>query len=413
MLPACPKGYEVESEQMRDLMKNFAYVIWAIAGLFVLLVICMQARIRLAIAVNKVAAMFIYTTPSILFVPLVQIFVGLLYCALWCLSVTFLLSQVPDEYTPMGYYATYEEAYGTADIPGKCTDKWPVGFVWHDEGDLTSASNPCSGNMGNTDALVGGPKCWRCAPPRFVLDYRFAGSFFSYLWNNAFLIAIGQCMIAAAVGVWFFTPEDKKTTVPSVRTATRIVFKNHLGSLAFGAFILAVVQFIRYMMKYLEKQAQAQKNKAMVLILKVLQCVMWCFEKCIQFLNKNAYIQVALVGTNFCQSAKAAFFLIMRNMLRFGVVTLLGGIIHAIGFAFIMVCTAAIGYVVLMVVHPYVSPVVPMLVYIGIGYLVAKLYMNVFALAVDTSLQCFIIVEEMGDAADLDFVPKPLRRLVK
>ncbi len=34
----------------------------------------------------------------------------------------------------------------------------------------------------------------------------------------------------------------------------------------------------------------------MATVAKVLAYVMWCFEKCIKFLNKNAYIQTALMG---------------------------------------------------------------------------------------------------------------------
>eukprot|EP00929_Paragymnodinium_shiwhaense_P118702 TRINITY_DN90621_c0_g1_i1.p1 TRINITY_DN90621_c0_g1~~TRINITY_DN90621_c0_g1_i1.p1 ORF type:complete len:959 (+),score=236.38 TRINITY_DN90621_c0_g1_i1:167-3043(+) len=411
-LPKCPRGYEVDSEMMRDALEIFAYVTWAFAGIFALAVFCLRDRIRLAVGVNKVAAMYIFQQPAILAVPIVQLTVSLLWCLFWCFCATFLLSQVPDGYTPTGFYATYEEAYGTADTPGACTDKWPTGAVWHYEGDLNATDDLCSGNRGDTSELVGGPKCWRCMPPRYVFDTRFAFSFFSYLWNNAFIIAIGQCVIAGAVGVWFFTPTDEKKWVASVRGSIKIVFKYHLGSLAFGAFILAVVQFIRYCMKYLEKQAQAQKNKVMVLVLKVVQCLLWCFEKCIAFLNKNAYIQIALLGTNFCTSAKAAFFLIMRNALRFGTVCTLSSIIHSIGFAFIIISVSVVGYLVLITVHPSVSPVAPMLVYVSVGYMAGKLYMNVFGLAVDTALQCFIIVEEMGDAADLEVVPKPLKRLL-
>ena len=36
----------------------------------------------------------------------------------------------------------------------------------------------------------------------------------------------------------------------------RNVFRYHLGSLAFGSFIIAVIQFIRYLMKYYENLAR-------------------------------------------------------------------------------------------------------------------------------------------------------------
>jgi choline transporter-like protein 2/4/5 len=50
----------------------------------------------------------------------------------------------------------------------------------------------------------------------------------------------------------------------------------------------------------------------------ILQCCMWCFEKCMKFINKNAYIIVALKGKSFCGAAFNAFTLIISNLGRVG-----------------------------------------------------------------------------------------------
>jgi len=262
--------------------------------------------------------------------------------------------------------------------------------------------------------------CWKCAPPRYAIDWRVAVSFFVFLWNNALLVAIGQFVIASTVCTWFFTPNVDKGfsigegrvngTKGAIRSAWKQALSTHLGSLAFGAFIIAVIQFLRAVLKYYEEQAKAQKNRIAAIMLKIAQCCMWCLEKCVKFLNKNAYIQIALMGTNFCTSAKNAFQLIIRNMLRFGVVAILGTIISAIGWTVITVGTVGIGYLILQAFHPDAAPLFPMLSYFCIGYMGAMLFMNVFALAVDTSLQCFIACEEMKIAEE--FVPGPLKSLV-
>eukprot|EP00933_Yihiella_yeosuensis_P021941 TRINITY_DN17289_c0_g2_i3.p1 TRINITY_DN17289_c0_g2~~TRINITY_DN17289_c0_g2_i3.p1 ORF type:complete len:166 (-),score=40.28 TRINITY_DN17289_c0_g2_i3:197-694(-) len=148
----------------------------------------------------------------------------------------------------------------------------------------------------------------------------------------------------------------------------------------------------------------------MVMVFKVLQCCLWCFEKCLKFLNKNAYIQIALMGTNFCTSAKKAFFLIMRNALRFGTIAILGNVIYGLGFLFIVVITLACGYGIVQAMHPQLSPAIPLLVYFFVAYVIAKLFMNVFGLAVDTSLQCFLACEEMGLGGD--FVPDQMRNFL-
>eukprot|EP00440_Ansanella_granifera_P001698 gb/GFBE01001831.1/.p1 GENE.gb/GFBE01001831.1/~~gb/GFBE01001831.1/.p1 ORF type:complete len:938 (+),score=190.06 gb/GFBE01001831.1/:1-2814(+) len=410
ILSECSSGYAVQDEVMREILKVVSYFIWALAAIWVIAICFLQKRIRLAVGVNQVAAMFIYNNPTILGVPVVQIFVSFAWLLIWIFCASFLLSQVPEGYTPTQYFATYAEAYGTDTEPGACTDKWPTGIVWKYEGNVSSEDDPCTGIYGDTSAADFEPKCWKCSPPRYVFDTRFAASFFTLLWNNAFLVALGQLIIAGACAQWFFTVDSKRGKTPTVRGSIWIAFRYHIGTVAFGAFILALVQFIRYLMKYFEKQAAAQKNRIVVLILKGVQCLLWCFEKCIKFLNKNAYIQTALMGTNFCTSAKNAFQLIMRNMLRFGVVAILGTIINAIGWVVITIGTTALGYFILEAFHPDTDPLVPMLSYFCVGYLTSTLFMNVFALGVDTSLQCFIAAEEMGIAQD--YVPGPLKSLV-
>lgn len=206
------------------------------------------------------------------------------------------------------------------------------------------------------------------------------------------------------------TTREEKGSKWAVRTGVWISFRYHLGSLAFGSFIIALVQFIRYTLMYLERQAAAAKNRIVVIALKIVQCCLWCFEKCLKFLNKNAYIQIALVGKGFCTSAKAAFFLIFRNMARFGAVAMLGSIIYCIGILFITIGSSAAGYFILKALHPEVTPILPMFMYAVTAYLVAKLFMNVFGLSVDTMLQCFIATEEMG--VDSGFVPIQLQGLV-
>jgi hypothetical protein len=148
-----------------------------------------------------------------------------------------------------------------------------------------------------------------------------------------------------------------------------------------------------------------------VYVLKCVQCLIWCFEKSLEYINKLAYIQIALLGTNFCTSAKKAFYLVLRHAARFASVMVLGSAIDFIGFLCILTATTVVGYVIQVSLHADVSPLLPVVVYALVGYVVGKLYMNVFHLAIDASLQCYIAAEEMG--MDDSCVPKELKNLVK
>jgi len=341
-------------------------------------------------------------------VPMTQAVVGVLWCLAWAVSAAFLLSQVPEDHIPAHYFGTFDEAFGTDTEAGRCTGPFINGQVWKYAGNISSKSDPCSGDMGNTTGIA--PACWGCSPPRFVVDWHFAVSLCSFLWNNAFLVASGQLIIAGACGAWFFTPRAEKGRKGTVRSSVWIALRYHLGSIAFGSLFIAIVQVVRFILSYLEGQAGAAKNRVVVIALKSAKCCLWCFEHCLKFLHKNAYIQIALVGKGFWVSAKAAHFLIFRNIARFGVVAMLGSVINIIGIIFITVGTSVGGYFLLKDMHPEVTPILPMAVYVATSYVVAKLYMNVFGLSVDTMLQCFIATEEMG--GDSGFVPSQLQRLV-
>merc|ERR1712217_816184 len=96
--------------------------------------------------------------------------------------------------------------------------------------------------------------------------------------------------------------------------------------------------------------------------------------------------------------------------LRFGTVAVLGSAVNWIGFLFILTGTPFVGYFIVNAMHSDISPLVPCLTYSMVGYVVAQLYMNVFGLSVDTSLQCFLATEEMGGSKD--FVPDELNNFV-
>lgn len=390
----CENGYLYPDQQQRDMIKYTGFVLLGIAGVWALVICCMFQRIRIAIAINQVAADFVGDTKNVVAVPVVQILVAVVWWIIWIFVAVHVVSQVPDGYLEPGPF-TYFEAEGDKNTPGKCTNKWPTGFSYQNV-----SAEECTPEL---------QKCYQCAPPRYVVgDVRFAYIFFSLLWNNAFNIALGQTIIAGAVAGWYFTKNAEKGSKAVIGPSVKRAFVYHTGSLAFGAFILAVVQFIKWVMYYLKKQQEANKNECLAKVFACLQYLFWCFEKCVEFLNKNAYIQIALLGKWFCTSAWNAFVLILRNAGRIGTLGMIGGVIHLIGTFFIMAVTAFIGYMLLGALHPddISSPVLPTILYVIVGYISAKLIMNVFGLAVDTVLQCFVANEELGGSSD--FTPTQL-----
>lgn len=113
--------------------------------------------------------------------------------------------------------------------------------------------------------------------------------------------------------------------------AGRATFRYHLGTAAFGSLIIAIIKTIRAVIAYMQRKAKQSGNKLAQYVLCMIQCCMWCLEKCMKFLNKNAYIQTAIYGYSFCKAARKAFFLILRNILRVAAVNMVAEFVLFLG----------------------------------------------------------------------------------
>jgi len=76
------------------------------------------------------------------------------------------------------------------------------------------------------------------------------------------------------------------------------------------------------------------------------RCYAAYFERFVQFLNRNAYIQIAISGKSFCLAAKDAFWLIYTNSGRFSIIEGIGHIFIDVGRYFIAITTTVCAYIV-------------------------------------------------------------------
>ena len=101
----------------------------------------------------------------------------------------------------------------------------------------------------------------------------------------------------------------------------------HLGSVAFGSFLIAICQMMRFLFEYYRKKmGRAKQNTCTKILACMTGYLLWLMEKCVKFITKNAYIQVALMNKGFCMSAWCGFALIIKNAYRFGASKTIGSV---------------------------------------------------------------------------------------
>lgn len=128
----------------------------------------------------------------------------------------------------------------------------------------------------------------------------------------------------------------------------------------------------------------------------MVQCCLCCLECIVKFINTQAYIHIAIRGKNFCYAAKDGFEIAWSNAIRFAVVGGVGQVIMFLGKIMIGAGTA-LGFYLLInytsIRNSYSQPFYQVILMGLIGYLVGTLFMSIYAVAMDTLLQCFLVDE--------------------
>ncbi|XP_040155385.1 choline transporter-like protein 1 isoform X1 [Anopheles arabiensis] len=211
---------------------------------------------------------------------------------------------------------------------------------------------------------------------------------FAFLWFCQFVIGCQHMVIAGAVAGWFFTRNKSNLSNPIGRSYCNLL-RYHLGTVALGSFVIALVQFLRAMLKLLMHSVRNPQNRVTSFLFDCCQCCLQCFERFLQYLTRNAYILTAMHGDPFCQAGRNAFRLLTNNALRVFAINSVGDFVLVLAKVFVVVATGLIGVELIQkkvgLHHPYVP-----LILVGIfAYLVAHCFMTVYEMTVDTIFLCF------------------------
>jgi len=246
---------------------------------------------------------------------------------------------------------------------------------------------------------------------------------FGFYWGMFFVSALSEMVLAGAFAQWYWTFRKEEAPCCAITPSLFNAVVFHLGTLAFGSCIIAVIRMIRTVLSYIEKKLKSYNNEVTRCLLCCCKCCLWCLERFMRFVNRNAYIMCAIKSTNFCASAKDAFTLIMRNVAR---VAVLNGLVSFLLFLAQVVIMAGVGTLSFFAfsgriaelrdeiptLNYYVTPVV--VIVIG-TYFVAHSFMGVYAMAVDTVFLCFLEDSERNDGTPERpyFMSKGLQEVTK
>uniref|UniRef100_A0A3P8X745 Choline transporter-like protein n=1 Tax=Esox lucius TaxID=8010 RepID=A0A3P8X745_ESOLU len=224
-----------------------------------------------------------------------------------------------------------------------------------------------------------------------------------FLWLVNFTIALGQCTLAGAFASYYWA-RRKPQDIPPCPLFSSFRFT---GGLSFGSLILAMVQMAQIILEYLDSKLKGANNIVARFLLCCFKCCFWCLERFIKFINRNAYIMIAIYGKGFCPSARDAFYLMMRNVVRVAVLDRVTDFLLFLGKMLIAGTVGVIAFFFFTHKIPIVQEevptlhyyLVPLLTVIAGSYLIAHGFFSVYTMCVDTLFLCFCEDLERNDGS--------------
>ncbi|XP_061593605.1 choline transporter-like protein 5-B isoform X2 [Cololabis saira] len=371
-------------------------------AVIVVMLIFLRSRLSIAIALLKEGSKAISYMMCALFYPIITFFLLAICIAYAAVTALFLASSGNAVYkvAPADDQCMYANR--------TCT---PKTFS------QTNITKVCPGSQ-CMFAFYGGESVYH----RYILVFHFC-NLFVFLWLVNFTLALGQCTLAGAFTSYYWALKKPKDIPPCpLYSSFSRAISYHTGSLAFGSLILAVVQMVRIVLEYLDHKLKGSQNACTRFLLCCLKGCFWCLEHFIKFMNRNAYIMIAIYGKNFCTSSKEAFFLLMRNVVRVAVLDKVTDFLLLLGKLLISGGVGVLAFFFFSRRIPVFQEEVPSLNYLWVplvtvtfgSYIIANGFFNVYAICVDTLFLCFLWDLEVNDGSPGRpvYVDKSLRKIL-
>lgn len=160
------------------------------------------------------------------------------------------------------------------------------------------------------------------------------GFIFVLLWGGFIASYWTHTMMCGIYGRWYYAKDKGSEVMASIKTSTTSSF----GSICMGAFIIASIRTLEILLKQAENQAREEGNAAVMVAVCVLRCCVSCIGDIVEYISEWAYVQVAVRGTSFCDSAKCTYALLTFGNMQFILSDLL---IDSVGLMATLMCFAA------------------------------------------------------------------------
>eukprot|EP01065_Artemidia_motanka_P049144 TRINITY_DN806_c3_g1_i1.p1 TRINITY_DN806_c3_g1~~TRINITY_DN806_c3_g1_i1.p1 ORF type:complete len:768 (+),score=263.32 TRINITY_DN806_c3_g1_i1:84-2387(+) len=243
--------------------------------------------------------------------------------------------------------------------------------------------------------------------------------FFGWLWTMGVLNAIGFFVIASCCVQWYYSyRDDDRKKLRMVRCWLRGYFWSFqmLGGLITGAFLVALVQFTRFIVEQFSTQIEKHFGDKMGKCIRCLiQCCLAYLERVLKYITKNAYVIMAVQGSGFWCACCDLMTILMDNVGLFAAIAVISDAVFFVGKLLLTAGNCMIAYAMLdnEDLAPDVQNGIIIIIIVGLGtYVIACLFMHVYSTCIDAMVILVARELRMGEAADTIACPGGVFKIV-
>ncbi|CAG0884688.1 unnamed protein product [Darwinula stevensoni] len=385
--------------QLQQTWLGFAVILMILLLILLLVLIFLRSRIRLAIALIEEGSRAVRDTMSSLTFPVMPFLLQMVAIGFFLVASMSISSLASPEYRVSDIKNCLSPSSGCK------------------EGDL------CNPDSFNCSCEEGNPTCiFFGYTGRQELFNIHIMNIFAFLWAICFLSAWGELVLAITFVQWYWSRKKSSLHYP-LSYGIWCSIRYHIGTLALGSLLIALLKFIRLALEYLDYQLQKyQQNAVAKAILCCCKCCFYCLEKFLKFMNRNAYVLVAINGYSFCTAIRKTFSLVMRNVVRFAVIDKTTDFLLFLGKLTVVGIVGILSFFVFDKRISFMEDYIPETNYyltpvftIVIGtFFIASCFFSVYEMAIDTLFICFLEDCEKNDGSEEKpyAMPKNLMKLL-
>ncbi|CAK9865675.1 unnamed protein product [Sphagnum jensenii] len=360
-------------------LKALAIIMTLFVFLTVVMTFVLLKRVTEALSITKVTVQAIGAVPSLVVYPAIPFIAFGFFFIYWLSALLYLFSagKIRQNNCTYNSCASYDLYSQTVTQSGCC------GYTLH-----------------STHNIV-----WAILYHLFVL-----------FWAISFIAGCSVTTISGAIASYYWARGEtamwnggdgmdwKGMGWFPVVSSAKLVLSYSLGSISLGSSIVPLVETFRVVLsavqKRLKKAQRTPGGVAATVLNSGTQGCSGCIEWTLKFINRNAYVVIAISGKNFFRAAGRATVLIANNSMRVGNVNNMGRLFLSVAKLCVSLACAVFAFLMLdshsfKTGHYRVSsPLFPVLFCLGLGYMAATLFFAVVGTGTDTILIAYCMDSE-------------------